>query len=374
MTERYQSSQKKIKKMKIHFLIKSLSTSGGMERMTSIIANQLSMRGYETAIICLANEGKPFFELLPTVKVIYLHHEKDKRMSLMRDVSRRKKLKQIYREDTPDVIVFVGSGSSMLNIPSAKGFKTVTWEHFNANVNWHLMHPISKWMAAKYCDKVVTLTERDVINYKRKFGAKNATCIPNPTTINITQHSELSQKRVLAIGRLMPQKGFDLLLEAWSRVENRKNGWQLRIVGSGKMEKALKEIIKHHQLQDSVEIVPPSNNIIAQYLDASIFALSSRYEGLPLVMIEAMSAGLPIVSFDCETGPADIIIHNENGILVPKEDTDTFARELDSLINDENKRKQFAENGINRSHLFSVEMIMPKWEALFSELSNKKSK
>ena len=358
--------------MKIFFAIKSLHSTGGMERMTIIIANELLKRGYDVGIIGFANEGKPFFEILPKVNIFYLHDSKDKRMSLIRDASRRKLLKKIYQTEKPDVVIFVGSGRSMLNIPAAKGFTTITWEHFNANVNWHLLHPLSKLLAAKYCDKIVTLTHQDVKNYEQKYGAKNAVCIPNPITVNVLQKSTLTDKRVLAVGRLMPQKGFDLLIDAWSKVENRKNGWKLRIVGKGRMENELIEKINHYSLQDSVEMVPFSNNVVEHYLQSSIFVMSSRFEGLPLVMIEAMATGLPIVSFDCETGPSDIIENNVTGILVPPFDVNKLAYELDNLMNDEKKRHLFAKNGIERSKLFDTERIISKWGKLFDELKENK--
>lgn len=357
--------------MKIFLVIKSLHTAGGMEHMTITIANELAKKGYDVAIIGFANEGKSFFEISPEVNVFYLHNEKDKRLSLIRDASRRAQLKKIYHEEKPNVVIFVGSGRSMLNIPAAKGITKITWEHFNANRNWHLLHPVSKRMAAKYCDKIVTLTEQDVKNYEKKYGAKNAVCIPNPITVNDLKQSPLTEKRVLAVGRLVPQKGFDLLLDAWNKVENKKNGWKLRIVGKGKMEKELIEKINQYKLNDSVEMIPFSSNISEHYTASSLFVMSSRYEGLPLVMIEAMASGLPVVSFDCETGPAEIVENNVTGILVPPLDTNKLAEELDNLMNDEKKRREFSKNGIVRSKIFETEKIIEKWEKLFEELKNK---
>lgn len=357
--------------MKIFLVIKSLHTAGGMERMTITIANELSKKGYDVGIIGFANEGKPFFDILPKVNIFYLYPSKDKRLSFVRDISRRKQLKKIYQKEKPDIVIFVGSGRSILNIPAAKDITKITWEHFNANRNWHLLHPVSKWLAAKYCDKIVTLTEQDVKNYEKKYGAKNAVCIPNPITVDNLQRSPLTEKRVLAVGRLVPQKGFDLLLDVWNKVENRKNGWKLRIIGKGKMEKELTKKINQYKLNDSIEMIPYSSNISEHYVDSSIFVMASRYEGLPLVMIEAMASGLPVVSFNCETGPAEIIENNVTGILVHPLDIDTLAKELDILITDEKKRQEFSKKGIERSKNFETEKIIEKWEILFNELKKK---
>jgi glycosyltransferase involved in cell wall biosynthesis len=357
--------------MKLFFVIKSLHLPAGTERSTITVANGLADREHDVEIICLVNEGKPFFEISQKVKVRYLYDKDDKRMSLVRDLARRKQLRKIYTEENPDLIIIVGSGRSFLNIPAARGFKNITWEHFNVNVNWHLLHPLSKKLAASYSDRIITLTNKDAENYRKKLGARSV-CIPNAITIESQNKSPLTEKRVLAIGRLSEQKGFDLLVQAWGKTENRKKGWKLRIVGSGKMHPLLLKMIKELDVENSVEIIPATTDVISLYMQASLFVMSSRYEGLPLVLIEAMAMGLPIVSFDCETGPQDIILDQVTGILVPALDTEKLAQELDVLMADEPKRKLFGENGIQNSKKFEPEVILDKWESLLEELKNEK--
>jgi len=358
--------------MKIFFVIKSLFLPAGTERATINVANGLAERNHQVVIISLVNDGDPFFEINSKVEVQYLFPAKDKRLSLIRDIDRRVKLRKIFLERQPDVIVIVGSGRSMLNIPAARGFKNITWEHFNMKVNWHLMHPLSKRIAAKYSDRLVTLTLQDADNYNKKLGA-NAVCIPNAVTIDSSVKSPLSEKRVLAIGRLTHQKGFDLLLEAWNKVHNKKQGWKLRIVGSGKMLPELTKKIEKYALADSVEIVPSASNVIQHYHEASIYVMSSRFEGLPLVLIEAMSLGLPIVSFDCETGPREIVDDGVTGKLVPFLDTTKLASELDGLMENEQLRKSYSKTAISKSKMFELDFILDKWEALFNEIINQPS-
>lgn len=357
--------------MKIYFVIKSLHTAAGTERATITIANGLAEHDNEVGIISLANEGAPFFEVLPTVQLLYLYDKKDKRPSLVRDFSRRIKLRELYKQQRPDLIIIVGSGRSMLNLPAARGIKNITWEHFNVNINWHLLHPLSKKLAAMYSDCVVTLTKQDAINFKNKFGAKNVVCIPNPITINNSEKSTLTEKRVLAIGRLVHQKGYDYLIEAWSKVENRNNGWKLRIIGSGKLLPQVLESIKQFNLEDSIELIPSADNVIEHYQQSSIYVMSSRYEGLPLVLIEAMAMGLPIISFDCETGPRDIVEHDITGRLVPPFDTDKLATELNDLMNDAERRKFYSENALRNVVKFATEKIVKEWEMLFEQIINK---
>jgi glycosyltransferase involved in cell wall biosynthesis len=217
---------------------------------------------------------------------------------------------------------------------------------------------------------IVTLTKQDAENYKKKFSAKNTICIPNPVTINTNEKSTLKEKVVLAVGRYSYQKGFDLLLDAWNEVHN--NGWKLRIVGSGEMEFILKEKIKLYGLHDSVELLPITKNIVEHYKNASIYVMSSRHEGLPLVLIEAMAMGLPIISFDCETGPRDIIENNVTGVLVPPLDVNQLAIELECLIMDENKRSLFSNNALKLVKKFEITEIVDSWEKLFKELKSEK--
>jgi len=166
----------------------------------------------------------------------------------------------------------------------------------------------------------------------------------------------------------MKQKGFDYLIDAWSKVENRNNGWKLRIIGTGPLLPLMMEKIKQYNLEDSIELIPSSNNVIEQYQQASIYVMSSRYEGLPLVLIEAMAMGLPIISFDCETGPRDIVESDITGRLVPPFDINKLAFELDNLMNDESMRKFYSENAIRKVAKFDTEKIIDKWETLFHEI------
>lgn len=353
--------------MKIFFNIKNLSKPGGVERATVVLANELIARGYDVGIICMEKDTV-FFETHPQVRLYYLYDMKDKRPSLVRDISRRKHLKSIYRQEAPDIIIIVGSGRSMLYLPTAKKISTITWEHYNANWNWHLMHRLSRKLAAKYSDSIVVLTQQDKESYESKFKARNVVCIPNPVTIDNGERSPLTERIVLATGHFIKRKGFDKLIDAWSGTRCKGNGWKLRIVGSGELESVLSQKIEYYGLHGSVELIPPVKDMVSLYKQASLFVMSSLREGLPLVMIEAMAMGLPIVSFDCETGPRDIIDDGVTGLLVPTGDAGSLARAIDELICDNDRRTLFSKNSVERAKLFDMEKILVKWEALFREL------
>lgn len=357
--------------MKLIFVIKSIHTAAGTERATITVINELSKRSHDVQLVSFEKAGEPFFKIDPKVKITYLYPEKDKRPSLVRDFSRRVMLRKIYKQQNPDIVIIVASGRSLVNIPAARGFKKITWEHFNANVNWHLFHPLSKKIAARYSDCIVTLTQQDVENYRKKYSAKNVVCIHNPLTIDYSEKSALTEKSVLTIGRIANQKGYDYLIEAWNIVENRNNGWKLRIIGQGKLLPQLLEQIKHYGLEESIELIPASDNIVEQYKQASIYVMSSRYEGLPLVLIEAMAMGLPIVSFDCETGPREIVIDNVTGKLIPVFDVNKLAIELDVLMSNDSLRKSYSMNAIKKIGKFEINQVVDQWEQLFKNISEK---
>ena len=359
----------KDKKVKLLFLINALHTPGGTERVTTIIANLLTTCGYDTGIVCLHGGGKPFFALEPDVKLFYINPEGFKNIytGLFPNIH---KLRQLYKRERPDFVIDVCSAMSLMSIPASAGgiTKVITWEHFNSNVDWNpVTTPLSRKLAALCSTKIITLTRQDAKNYRKRYDAKNVITIPNPITIEASSPSPLTNKRVLAVGRFTPQKGFDLLLDAWSKVQSREDGWTLRIIGQGEMESQLRDAIRELGLSDSVEIIPSTHQITEEYRQASIYVLSSRFEGLPLVLIEAMAMGLPIISFDCETGPRDIVIDGLTGVLVKPGDTDQLATELDKLMQDEKRRAYYSENALKESQRFEPEAIVNKWCQLLSK-------
>lgn len=357
--------------MKIFFIIKGLNYSGGTERVTAILSKALADRGHEVQIASIVGEGEaPFFTFDPAVKRHYLSPPKDRNMALYRDYRRISLLKELFAKENPDIIIIVDAGRSFVNIPATRGFTTITWEHFNINTNWHLMHTFSRRIAVKYSDMIVTLTQGDANAYQRKFGAKKVISIPNPVTVDVAEKTPMTEKRVLAVGRIVDQKGFDLLVQAWHIAHPKASDWKLRIVGAGKLQKDLEKLILSLGLKNSVEILPPTQDVVSQYKQASIFALSSRHEGLPLVLIEAMAIGLPAVSFDCETGPRDIITDGKTGILVPPLDVEKMAEALVDLMTNTEKRMEFSKNAIEESAKFGIEAIVDQWEALFNQLKS----
>lgn len=355
--------------MKIVFSIKALNHSGGTERVTAILSKELVERGHEVHVISFVGGDKEtFFEMDSRVKLHYLAPTKDKYPFPIRDIRRIVLMKRLYKQIQPHVVVIVDAGRSFVNIPAAKGYKVITWEHFNVGVNWHLGHRLSRKIAAKHSHLIVTLTAPDAEAYKSKFGAKNAMCIYNPVTIDASQPSPMDKKICVAIGRFSPQKNFVDLIRAWHLTQARKEGWKLRIIGAGEQKNMLEAEIAKLDLHASIEMLPLQKDVVAQYKDASVYAMSSHHEGLPLVLIEAMAMGLPIVSYDCPTGPADIVSHQKTGLLVPYLHVDALAQALDKVMLNEELRAQFHAESLKEVEKFSVKSIVDCWEKVFETL------
>lgn len=369
--------------MNIAFCLESTFNSGGMERMLSVIANAI---GYsETVTVITAfNEGRTdYFGFNDCVRRIDL--------GIRREAYGKRGLKRQYRHllercliDNPqDVTISLGS-LEYIFLPTLKdGSKKVLWFHFALNYDMmtcHVsrFHAVNRlvgtlktyrrlWLARKY-DQVVCLSKEDLKRWRRHLS--NVTQIYNPITITKTKNPDYSAKRVIAVGRLDGQKGFDLLIEAWKLVHERFPDWSLDIYGEGDLREPLQRQIDGLGLGDRVVLRGRTQNISQEYARHSIMVLSSRFEGFVLVLCEASACALPLVSFNCESGPSEIIEDHKSGILVKRVgDIQGLAFALGELMSNEYARRRMGQYAEQLSHRFDLTEIVSQWHELLSGIA-----
>jgi glycosyltransferase involved in cell wall biosynthesis len=286
--------------------------------------------------------------------------------SLWTDVLLARRLRSL----APGVLVTTRPALNLLAARVApSGVALVGQEHMNFHSHYRKLAREMRW-GYRGLDALAVLTEGDQADYGRLLAeAKTRVVrIPNALTELEGDRSDVANPIVIAAGRLVRQKGFDLLIEAFEHVARERPAWTLRIFGSGRQRERLRSMIVDRDLSDHVHLMGRTSRLGQEFSRASIFALSSRFEGFGMVIVEAMSKGLPVVSFDCPRGPADIIDDGETGLLVPNGDTDALAAALVELIDDEPRRRRMGEAALATAARYDGELIGRMWDELVDDL------
>lgn len=337
-----------------------LTNRAGIERMTVELANLLS-QDYIVSIVVIDSFRKEIcpFTINNNVNVISLYSSFKKSIRNL-NIRLIKQLRNFFKEKRPRTVITVATPLVRLTAPACigLGIKNIAWEHFNIYAGSR-MGTIFKIIAPWFVNKTVVLTKQDERDYNSKY-APNVITIPNFTTIGQNEPSHCNDKILLAVGRHAHQKGFDMLIKAWAKTDIQD--WTLRIVGSGADKPQNEELAHNLGLDDRIEFKESTPDIVSEFQNASCFILSSRFEGLVLVLIEAKMMGLPCISFDCPNSPAEIIHNGVDGILVPPEDIDALAKAITSTLKNMSHLKQMGimarKDAMNR---YSAEAIKSKW-------------
>ena len=379
---------------KIAYCIPSLYIAGGMERVLTLKANYLAdQAGHEVYIILTDGKDKtPWFALSPKVKIIYLDLNFDSLwhlplwkkswVYLQKQRIYKERLTQCLLELKPDITISMMRREINFINTIKDGSQKIGEIHVNRknyrNFNDAGKNPFKRilqkiWMSqmirkVRQLDKFIVLCEEDREQYPE---LNNVCAISNPLSFFPEQITGTPSKQVLAVGRYEPQKGFDLLLQAWQQVHRKHPDYTLAIYGAGDSTPYKRQAQKL-KIENSCQFHAPVDNIAEKYMESEIFVLSSRFEGFGMVITEAMSCGVPSVSFSCPCGPKDIIDDEIDGFLVENGNIDQLAEKICFLIEHPDIRRQMGIQARINARRFQLENIMQQWEHLFDEVLKNK--
>ncbi|MBO4906636.1 MAG: glycosyltransferase family 4 protein [Bacteroidaceae bacterium] len=394
--------------MRIVYCTPSLYLAGGVERVLTTKVNYLAdVGGHDVTVILTDGKGKePFYKLSPKVKVVQLDIGFERMWNrplwqrawiYIRGMRRYKQaLRKTLMELRADIVVSTMRReiNFICDIPDGShkiGELHVTRKHyrnFEANENNSFKQWLSNRWSCQLVEKVqgldalVVLTPHEVTQWPE---LENVRCIPNPLPFHIASDEEMAARQrhndasgaVICVGRYSYQKGIDLLLNTWAEVSKQHPSWRLDIYGSGDRKPYQQQAVDLGLLPDAttfesrtLRLLPASDDIRSEYLSHDIYALSSRFEGFGMVIIEAEACGLPVVAFDCPTGPKELVDDTRTGLLVPDGDVAAMASALNKLIKEKALREQMSIAARKAVMRFDVQNVMLQWQQLFAEITS----
>lgn len=353
--------------LNICFLSGDMSRTGGTERVLSIIANELSKQKnkFNIHILSITNENNTsYFNLENEIK--------NDRILKSKDVNFKKQYFQVVKgirhyikENNIDILIDVEVIASLFSIPATRFTKTklISWEHFNFyEDNGSHLRIYARKLAARFSNCIITLTEHDKQNYLNNLDIKGKVeYIYNPIEEVDDIECNIKSKQIISVGRLTYQKGFDMLCDVAKVVLKDNKGWKWLILGDGEDKDKLRSKIKEYGLENKLILKGNVSNVEEYYKNSSLYVMTSRFEGLPMTLLEAKTYKLPIVSFNCLTGPSEIVKNNINGYLINPENVEAMSNKLNILMNDENKLKEFSSNAQIDIEKFELKPIIERW-------------
>lgn len=379
--------------MKLIYCTHSTCNPGGMERVLLNKVTYLSqLPGWEVAVVTTdQNQRPPFYPFPEKVRMtdLGINYSEDNEKGAWKKITgylrkrkeHKRKLTALLLKEKPDIVVSLYPSESSF-IPDIKdGSRKVLELHYckffrlqygrKGLLGWiDKLRTRQDEQIVRRFDKFVVLTNED----KGYWGdLPNIEVIPNAAMHVSDAYSDVMNKRVIAVGRLDYQKGFDRLIQAWELVQHtgKFTDWKLDIFGQGEWQERLQQMIDKAELQNTVCLNRPTKQIGEEYVKSDMLVMSSNYEGFPMVMIEAMACGLPVVSFDYKCGPKDIIQSGINGLLVPNGDIQALADAMMKVMEDEAYRKMLSQNARKVVDTYSEQAVMSQWIRLFTSITAK---
>lgn len=378
--------------MNIVYIVPSIEGKGGVERVLSKRINYFIEKfGYKISIITFKKESleNTFFYYNKEIN-LYSGEQKinEENEILLKKAlikikffkSNIEKIQKIIDKIQPDIIISINYSLNSLLKLKTKAIK-IKEKHGPRNIRLiekkqeinKIEKVIRKLELVIYeekkqkLNKYIILTKSDIKYWKYR---DNISVIPNILTFETKENSSLENKKIISIGRYEKEKDYSALIDIWNIIEKKNKDWKLEIYGDGSLKEILEEKIKKMNLEN-IHLKEPIKNVKEELLKNSIYVSTSKYEGFGLAILEAMHCGLPIVSFDCQSGPRELINNNKNGYLISLGDINNYANKLLELMNNFEKRKQMGYESKKRSYDFTEDKIMNMWRELFEDVLSK---
>ena len=366
-------------KKKICFFSGDITRSGGTERVTLLIIQKLkALEKYDISILSIVEQKeKSFFEIPDEIKKTKLDSGKKWIAPGPEYLPLVPRFRHFLKNNKIDILIDVDVVLDLLSVPASTGLKTkiIAWEHFNYHYIWpskmyQKFRHASQWFSARNADFIITITRQDQKNYENKLGRRNAIqTIHNPMMpVKQSENALTREKSIITAGRLTWVKGIDLLEKLLPMILKKYPDWKWYVLGEGEERPRLEAVQKKYQLENQLILTGNVSNVSEYMQQASIYVMTSRSEGLPMVLLEAAQNGLPMVSFDIQTGPSEIIEDGKNGFLIPPFSIDRMREKVEYLIMNEEVRDAFSKNTSSIQKRFDADVITARWERLLDRL------
>lgn len=362
--------------MKICFIHRGFSENGGIERVVSILINEL-IKEYEIYLVIMDKWDRDSFIVSLPENVIGTGWNTD---ATMREIIARggiRKLRNYLKKNDIDIVIACGTLHYVMTAAAAKGIRTkcICWEHSNANNRAdHKFQMAARYVGARLSDAIVTLTKHDQILYENKYHPKRLRQIYNPVDPKLAHADNDTdrKKKIISVGRFSGQKNYPVLVEIADAVLKKHDGWIWDIYGGGSDEirEWLVDVIESKELCGRLNLKGQVSNLYDLYREYDFLVMTSLYEGFSMALLEALASGLPLVAFDVECGPEEVIEDGQNGYLIPRFDQKRMAECIERLMEDSALLKEMKHRTEKTLKSFQMERILVQWKALFEELAD----
>lgn len=358
--------------MKICFFLSDITKVGGIERVTSTLVSQLiEFQDINIDIVSMF-KGREFlnYSIPDTVSIKYLIQKKHgaKPHSFGRAITMFSNLaivRNFFINSDYDIVIAQSFPIALsLFLSGYPPKKIIAVEHVFAGYYNRFVQIIRFYVYSKM-RQIVVLTKADKLFFEKGLPSEHIKVIPNPVRKIDTIYAPLTNKKIISVGRLEYQKGYDNLIKGFAELHSKYPDWELNIYGEGSLRNSLQRQINKLGLKNVVNLCGLTDDIDSKLEESAFFVMPSRFEGFGMVLVEAMSHGVPCISYDCPNGPSDIIKNGHNGLLVENQNLSALMTAIESLIKDPIERKRLGHNAPESISCFSESVIAQKWYELF---------